>query len=97
MKFTLLKNKQLIFFFKKALNIGCDFFYLADSFGNLRPNKIKKICLELKKNNIDLSKFGYHGHNNLNLALKMQKIRRKNLVYRHFNHWYGERCWQSFV
>ena len=73
MKFTLLKNKQLIFFFKKALNIGCDFFYLADSFGNLRPNKIKKICLELKKNNIDLSKFGYHGHNNLNLAFKNAK------------------------
>ena len=82
MKFTLLKNKQLIFFFKKALNIGCDFFYLADSFGNLRPNKIKKICLELKKNNIDLSKFGYHGHNNLNLAFKNAKKfeEKKNLV-----------------
>ena len=59
MKFTLLKITTYIFL--KALNIGCDFFYLADSFGNLRPNKIKKICLELKKNNIDLSKFGYHG------------------------------------
>ena len=49
MKFTLLKNKQLIFFFKKALNIGCDFFYLADSFGNLRPNKIKKNLFRIKK------------------------------------------------
>ena len=78
MKFTLLKNSQLSFFFKRALKTGCDFFYLADSFGNLRPNKIKKICLDLKKNNIDLSKCGYHGHNNLNLAFKNAKIFEKN-------------------
>ncbi len=78
MKFTLLKNSQLNFFFKRALKTGCDFFYLADSFGNLRPSKIRKICLGLKKNNIDLSRCGYHGHNNLNLAFKNAKIFEKN-------------------
>lgn len=78
MKFTLLKNSQLTTFFKKASYIGCDYFYLADSFGNLKPSKIKKICLFLLNNNFDLSKFGYHGHNNLNLALKNAKDFEKN-------------------
>lgn len=78
MKFTLLKNSHLSTFFKKASYIGCDYFYLADSFGNLKPNKIKKICLFLNKKNFDLSKFGYHGHNNLNLALKNAKDFEKN-------------------
>ena len=78
MKFTLLKNSQINNFFKKTLKFGCDYYYLADSFGNLKPSKIKKICLSLKKNNLDLSKFGYHGHNNLNLALKNAKNFERN-------------------
>lgn len=70
MKFTLLNDNQIISFFKKALEVGCENFYVADSFGCFKPNQVKKLCLLLAKNNFALSKFGYHGHNNFNLAFE---------------------------
>lgn len=69
MKFTLLKKNQIIKFFSKVKHMGADYFYLADSFGNCLPKNLYKISKLLIKK-FDISKFGYHGHNNFNLAHK---------------------------
>lgn len=45
-----------------------DVFYFADSFGNLNPFKVKKICKIVKKN--WKKEFGIHSHDNCGLALK---------------------------
>lgn len=76
MKFTLLKKTQILNFFSILKKYNCDFFYLADSLGNCRPAKFKKILITLSKN-FDLSYFGYHGHNNFNLAYKNALVGRK--------------------
>ena len=58
---------------KKCLNLlqksnSVDVFYFADSFGNLKPYDIKKICELIKKNwNKEI---GVHSHDNCGLALK---------------------------
>ena len=45
-----------------------DVFYFADSFGNLKPNDVKKICNFIKKN--WYKEIGIHSHDNCGLALK---------------------------
>ena len=37
MKFTILTHKEIYTFFKIAQNLGADYLYLADSFGNCEP------------------------------------------------------------
>jgi len=69
MKFTLLKKNEILNFFERAKKYKPNLFYLADSFGNCSPQLIKKIGMLLKKK-FDLRYFGFHGHNNCNLALK---------------------------
>ena len=76
MKFTLLKENQILNFFLQLKKLNCDFFYLADSFGNCKPSQFKKILQTIKKK-IDLSIFGYHGHNNFNLAYKNALLGKK--------------------
>ena len=76
MKFTLLKENQILNFFLRLKKYNCDFFYLADSFGNCRPAKFKKLLITLSKK-FDLSTFGYHGHNNFNLAYKNALVGKK--------------------
>ena len=76
MKFTLLKKNQILNFFLQLKKLNCDFFYLADSFGNCKPSQFKKILQTIKKK-IDLSIFGYHGHNNFNLAYKNALLGKK--------------------
>jgi 4-hydroxy 2-oxovalerate aldolase len=49
---------------KKDINV----FYFADSFGNLDPKKVSKICKLIKKN--WSKEFGIHSHDNKGLALK---------------------------
>ncbi len=43
-------------------------FYFADSFGNLTPKDVKKICKTIKKN--WKKEFGIHSHDNCKLALQ---------------------------
>jgi 4-hydroxy 2-oxovalerate aldolase len=76
MKFTLLKDTQISNFFLKLKKLNCDFFYLADSFGNCKPSQFKKILQKIRKK-FDLSSFGYHGHNNFNLAYKNALVGKK--------------------
>lgn len=44
-----------------------DYFYMVDSFGSVFPKDLEKLILEIKK--ITNVKLGFHGHNNLELAL----------------------------
>ncbi len=65
---TIKKNKLI-----DCLNIlkrwdNVDIFYFADSFGNLKPADIKKICRIIKKHWV--KDFGIHAHDNCGLALK---------------------------
>ncbi|TDN82170.1 4-hydroxy 2-oxovalerate aldolase [Salegentibacter sp. 24] len=51
----------------KALNIACDYFYVVDSYGGLFPEDVERIFTYLKSElTIGL---GFHGHNNLEMAL----------------------------
>lgn len=68
MKFTILKNSEIFSFFKFALKSGARYLYLADSFGNCSPKKIKSISSFLKKK-IDLNYLGFHPHDNMGNAL----------------------------
>ena len=70
MKFTILNNKQIISFFKHALKSGADYLYLADSFGNCLPSKIKDISKDVKKSKININILGFHSHDNMGNALK---------------------------
>jgi len=53
--------------FFNSLTIKPDFIYFADSFGALFPKDIRRLFTKLK--NIKKVKIGFHGHNNLQLAL----------------------------
>ena len=51
----------------KAIDAVCDYFYVVDSYGGLFPEDVKRIFSYLKpKFKI---KLGFHGHNNLEMAL----------------------------
>ena len=51
----------------EKLNKILDYFYVVDSFGGLYPKEVKKIFSYLSKHlNV---KLGFHGHNNLEMAL----------------------------
>jgi 4-hydroxy 2-oxovalerate aldolase len=57
---------------KQCLNLldkskSVDVFYFADSFGNLKPSDIKKLCSIIKKN--WKKEIGIHSHDNCGLAL----------------------------
>ena len=45
-----------------------DVFYFADSFGNLNPKLVKKICLTIK--NEWQKEIGFHSHDNCGIAMK---------------------------
>jgi 4-hydroxy 2-oxovalerate aldolase len=68
MKFTLLKNNTIVNFFKYAEKLKVDYYYLADSLGNCKPNNLSKLSIILKKKFL-IKKFGFHAHDNLGLAL----------------------------
>ena len=70
MKFTLLNKIEIYNFFNSLKNLKVDIFYLADSFGNCTPVGLSNICKYLIKKKINIKKFGFHAHNNLDLALK---------------------------
>ncbi len=62
-------NKELSKCLKDLkLSRSVDVFYFADSFGNLNPLDVKKICKTIKKN-WD-KEIGIHSHDNCGLALK---------------------------
>ena len=69
MKFTILTNREILSFFKIALKFGADYLYLADSFGNCKPNKILNISKYIKKGGINLNRLGFHSHDNTGDAL----------------------------
>jgi 4-hydroxy 2-oxovalerate aldolase len=68
MKFTLLKNNAIINFFKYAEKLKVDYFYLADSLGNCKPDNLEKLSKIIKKKFL-IKKFGFHAHDNLGFAL----------------------------
>jgi 4-hydroxy 2-oxovalerate aldolase len=55
--------------FKQFIGIEkcIDYLYMADSFGSVLPDYLKKIILKIK--NITPVKLGFHGHNNLEMGL----------------------------
>ena len=63
---TWLKDKQFLKQLNKIEEI-VDYFYMVDSFGAVFPNEVKKLIKEIKKRTS--VKLGFHGHNNLELAL----------------------------
>ena len=51
----------------KGIETIIDYFYMVDSFGGIMPNDVKEIIKLVKtKTNV---KLGFHGHNNLEMAL----------------------------
>lgn len=70
MQFTTLPINRISFFLNSCLKLGADYAYIADSFGNCTPKKIKLISSYLKKNQIELKKIGFHAHDNTGQALK---------------------------
>ena len=60
------KNKEFINKLKN-IELYVDYFYMVDSFGAVFPNDIKKVIREIRKTTS--VKLGFHGHNNLELAL----------------------------
>ena len=52
---------------KDSLKNGADYIYLVDSAGGMLPNDVKSYILEAKS--ICDCKLGFHGHNNLTLAI----------------------------
>lgn len=69
MQINIVSKKNLEKLLQKINDINCyEVFYFADSFGNLNPSKVKKICNIIKKNwSHDI---GFHSHDNCDLALK---------------------------
>ncbi|AVR46891.1 hypothetical protein C7S20_17390 [Christiangramia fulva] len=51
----------------QQINEGFDFFYLVDSYGGMFPDSVQK-CLAYLKSELTIL-IGFHGHNNLELAL----------------------------
>ena len=72
MKFTVLKNNEIINFFKHCKKLNVKILYLADSFGNCDPEKLVYLTKDLKKY-FDIKQFGLHAHNNLSQALENAK------------------------
>lgn len=69
MQINNVKKKELINCLNLIEKKKCvDIFYFADSFGNLKPQDIKKICNIISKN--WNKEFGIHSHDNCGLALK---------------------------
>tara|TARA_Y100000389_G_C17465886_1_gene525494 strand:+ start:1398 stop:2930 length:1533 start_codon:yes stop_codon:yes gene_type:complete len=70
MQFTTLPINRISFFLNSCLKLGADYAYIADSFGNCTPKKIKLISNHLKRNKVQLKKIGFHAHDNTGQALK---------------------------
>ncbi|NJW53425.1 aldolase catalytic domain-containing protein [Salinimicrobium oceani] len=51
----------------EKLERSIDYLYVVDSYGGMYPEQVKEIILKLKKN--PGLKIGFHGHNNLEMAL----------------------------
>jgi len=60
-------DEETLTYCNSALDFGADFFYVADSNGNLLPEEVRSRIKTLKAHsNI---KIGFHAHNNLGLAI----------------------------
>lgn len=51
----------------QELDENIDYLYVVDSYGGMYPGEVKEVILDLKKNT--QLKIGFHGHNNLEMAL----------------------------
>lgn len=65
---SLYTPKKCVAMAKIAIKNGADFFYIADSNGNLLPEDIEKYVRALIKNVSAGIKIGFHPHNNLDLS-----------------------------
>ncbi|MCX6722458.1 MAG: hypothetical protein NT094_00110 [Candidatus Staskawiczbacteria bacterium] len=62
------KPKECVAILKIAIKNSADFFYIADSNGNLLPDDVEKYIKILIKNAHSRIKIGFHPHNNLGLS-----------------------------
>ena len=49
------------------LNEAADYFYMVDSYGGIYPEEVAEIC-KIVKDRVEIP-YGFHGHNNLEMAL----------------------------
>ena len=76
MQISELDNKEILKILKKVNQLKINVFYIADSFGSLKPTNIKNLSKILKK--YCKSKIGFHAHDNLSLAYQNAIIAIKN-------------------
>ncbi len=68
MKSYAISHKQFAKICDNCHKAGADTVYLVDSAGGMMPEDVKKFLLETKNLNPDIQ-LGFHGHNNLGLAI----------------------------
>jgi len=77
MKSYTVSSKEFAQYVKKANILGVDYVYIVDSAGGILPDTLKDYIHEIKKLNIN-QKLGFHGHNNLGLAVANSLIAIEN-------------------
>ena len=68
MKTYLVNPKQFLKFVRYSNNIGSDLVYIVDSAGGQFPEEIEEYYKKIKESKIKI-KIGFHGHNNLGMAV----------------------------
>lgn len=68
MKTYLVNPKKFLKYVKYSYNIGSDLVYIVDSAGGQFPEELESYYNKIKKSKIKI-KLGFHGHNNLGMAV----------------------------
>lgn len=68
MKSYIISPNQFVEYAKEIKNYGADCVYIVDSSGGMLPEKLKEY-IDAIKEHVDI-KIGFHGHNNLGMALE---------------------------
>jgi 4-hydroxy-2-oxovalerate aldolase len=79
MKSYTVSPKNFAKYVKKANEYNVDYVYIVDSAGGMLPSTLKEYILEIKKDNPN-QKLGFHGHNNLGLAVANSLVAVENGV-----------------
>lgn len=79
MKSYTVTTKEFAKYVKKANQYNVDYVYIVDSAGGMLPTVLKDYIDEIKKLNVN-QKLGFHGHNNLGLAVANSLVAAENGV-----------------
>ncbi len=79
MKSYTVPPKEFAQYVKKANQYDTDYVYIVDSAGGMLPTVLKDYIEEIKKLNLN-QKLGFHGHNNLGLAIANSLVAVENGV-----------------